>query len=69
LNIFGPASDEEYLLDVIQRHRQDLTNYQREATLGQDPQLRSFAQAALPTLEGHLSAATTLLNYEYYGLV
>jgi putative membrane protein len=69
LNLFGPASDEQYLLDMIGARRQDISIYQQEVALGQDPQLRSFAQAALPTLEAHLGAATTLLNYEYYGLV
>jgi putative membrane protein len=69
LNLFGPASDEEYLLDMLGAHRQDISNFQQEVALGQDPQLRSFAEGALPTLEAHLNAATTLLNYEYYGLV
>ena len=69
LNLFGPASDPEYLLDVIRGHQQDLSSYQQEVALGQDPQLRSFAQAALPTLEGHLGAAITLLNFGNSGLL
>jgi putative membrane protein len=39
---------------MIQDHEEDIAEFKKEAASGQDPDVRAFASAILPTLEAHL---------------
>ena len=53
----GAAFDKAYIAAMIQDHRKDIAAFEKEAASGSDPDLRAFAQKALPTLKGHLEQA------------
>jgi putative membrane protein len=39
---------------MIDDHKQDIKEFQKEASEGKDPDARAFASATLPTLQMHL---------------
>lgn len=51
----GAAFDKEYLKMMRKDHEKDVSAFKKEAQGGKDPDLTSWAQRTLPTLEGHLS--------------
>ncbi len=53
----GSAFDSAYTKFEVRDHRQDIAEFQREATSGQDPALKAFAQKTLPVLRQHLQMA------------
>jgi len=53
----GAALDRAYIDDMVKDHQKDVQLFQREAQSGTNPQLKSFAQDTLPTLQQHLSQA------------
>jgi putative membrane protein len=55
----GKAFDTAYLRDMVQDHRQDIMDFQKEANTGEDPTVKSFAEKTLPILRQHLSMAQT----------
>ncbi len=56
-NSSGTAFDTAYTRDMVQDHQQDVAEFQKEATSGQDPALKGFAQKYLPVLQHHLQMA------------
>lgn len=50
----GEAFDKSYVKGMIKDHQEDITEFQKEAASGQDPDAKGFAQATLPTLQTHL---------------
>lgn len=53
--------DQAYISEAgINGHLESLAVYQRQAQLGQDPNLKTFAAKTLPTVENHLQAAREL---------
>jgi putative membrane protein len=40
---------------MVDDHKDDIREFQREATQGQDPDVKAFAIGTLPTLKKHLS--------------
>lgn len=50
----GQSFDRSYIKGMIQDHEEDIAQFKKEATSGQDPEARAFASATLPTLEAHL---------------
>jgi putative membrane protein len=56
----GPAFDKAYIKDQLKDHEQDVSAFQSEAQNGQDPNIKQFAAATLPTLQEHLSMAKDL---------
>jgi putative membrane protein len=50
----GDTFDKSYIKGMIKDHEEDIAEFKKEATSGQDPDARAFARAALPTLEAHL---------------
>jgi len=50
----GQSFDKSYIKGMIQDHEQDIAEFKKEAASGQDPDVRAFASAILPTLEAHL---------------
>jgi len=53
----GDAFDRAYLADMVRDHEKDVAEFEREARSGQDPELKAFAEKALPTLKEHLQMA------------
>jgi putative membrane protein len=56
----GPAFDKAYIKDQLKDHEQDVSAFQSEAQSGQNPNIKQFAAATLPTLQEHLSMAKDL---------
>jgi putative membrane protein len=50
----GQSFDKSYIKGMINDHEEDIAEFKKEATSGQDPDARAFANATLPTLEMHL---------------
>jgi putative membrane protein len=50
----GESFDKSYIKGMIDDHKTDIKEFQKEAAEGQDPQARAFASATLPTLQMHL---------------
>jgi putative membrane protein len=56
----GPAFDQAYSQHELRDHEQDVALFRQEATSGQNPALKSFAQKTLPILQQHLQLAQGL---------
>ena len=50
----GSAFDKSYIKGMVKDHREDIKEFQTEATSGQDPDAKAYAAATLPTLKAHL---------------
>ncbi len=58
----GKAFDHKYIEEMIAGHTKAIAIYTREADDAQNAAIKSYAQAALPTLEKHLDGAKALLK-------
>lgn len=56
----GDSFDKSYIKGMVQDHKQDITDFEKEAQNGKDADARAFAQATLPTLKKHLSMIQSL---------
>jgi putative membrane protein len=52
----GAAFDKAYVNDMLKDHEEDVKDFQKEANMGKDDQLKSFASRTLPTLQSHLDS-------------
>jgi putative membrane protein len=50
----GDSFDKSYVKGMIEDHKQDIKEFQKEASEGKDSDARAFASAILPTLQKHL---------------
>jgi len=50
----GDSFDKSYVKGMIEDHKTDIKEFQKEASEGKDPQAKAFATATLPTLQTHL---------------
>jgi putative membrane protein len=50
----GDAFDRAYVEEMVQDHRQDVKDFERQAERGKDPTLKEWAGKTLPTLREHL---------------
>jgi putative membrane protein len=50
----GDTFDKSYIKGMIKDHQEDIAEFNKEATSGQDPEARAFAKSTLPTLKAHL---------------
>lgn len=53
----GEAFDKEYAKLMVKDHKDDVDEFKKQAEKGNDPELRAWAGAVLPTLEHHLEMA------------
>jgi putative membrane protein len=53
----GKTFDESYIKGMVKDHEEDIKEFEREAKQGKDPDAKSFAAEALPTLREHLKKA------------
>jgi putative membrane protein len=56
----GTAFDQAYAQDQVRDHQDTVELFQKEASSGQDPALKAFAQKTLPILQQHLQMAQAL---------
>jgi putative membrane protein len=50
----GNTFDKSYIKGMVKDHQEDIAEFQKEASNGQDPDAKAFAAATLPTLKMHL---------------
>lgn len=50
----GDSFDKSYVKGMIDDHKDDIKEFQKEVVDGKDPQVKAFAAATLPTLKMHL---------------
>ncbi|HEX7312840.1 MAG TPA: DUF4142 domain-containing protein [Pyrinomonadaceae bacterium] len=50
----GEKFDKEYVKMMLKDHKKDVSDFQKEANGGMDPDLKAFAASTLPTLREHL---------------
>jgi putative membrane protein len=53
----GASFDKMYMDHMVQDHKKDVSEFQSEADKASDPDVKSFAQQTLPTLQQHLQLA------------
>ena len=53
----GPDFDRAYMKDMVKDHKKDVSEFKKEAKKAKDPDLQSWANKTLPTLEEHLAMA------------
>jgi putative membrane protein len=58
----GTEFDEAYASMMVSDHKQDISEFQHEASSGQDPDIKSYASQTLPTLRHHLMLANNLVK-------
>jgi putative membrane protein len=51
----GETFDKSYVKGMIEDHKTDIKEFQKEASQGKDPDAKAFAAATLPTLQAHLT--------------
>jgi putative membrane protein len=56
----GAEFDRMYMQHMVQDHKKDVSEFEKQAEKGTDPALRTFAQQTLPTLREHLTLAQSL---------
>ena len=57
---FSDAADKAYAKAMVDDHKEDIDLFKKEASSGQNAELKAFAQKTLPTLEEHLRLAQAL---------
>lgn len=55
--VSGPDFDRAYMSDMVNDHKNDITEFKKEAAEGRDPEIRTWAAQTLPALEDHLKMA------------
>ena len=53
----GAQFDRVYMQNMVQDHKADIAEFQKEAKSGKDQAVKQFAQQTLPTLQSHLQEA------------
>ncbi len=56
----GKAFDHKYIQDMVAGHTAAIAIYKKEAQDAQNPEVRSYAQSTIPTLEKHLNGAKAI---------
>ncbi len=54
------AFDHKYMMTMVEGHEQAIAQYKREANDGQNPDIKAYANTALPVLQKHLDGAKDL---------
>jgi len=58
----GTAFDKKFVSIAIADHEKDIAAFEKEASSGNDPDVKMWASNTLPTLRSHLDAAKALAN-------
>lgn len=66
MQLSGEAFDQAYMNEAgVNAHMESAAVYQRQAALGQDPDLKAFAATILPRVQGHLEMASEMTGYRF----
>lgn len=66
MQLSGESFDRAYMNEAgVNSHLESAAVYQRQAELGQDPDLKAFATRILPRVQGHLEMAATMTGYRF----
>jgi putative membrane protein len=58
----GAQFDRAYMNDMVKDHVQDVADFNKEAKMGKDPDIKGFASQTLPTLQDHLKNARSVAS-------
>jgi putative membrane protein len=64
MHMKGKSFDRTFVRNEIQDHRRVLAEFKREASRGESPEIKAYAQQMIPTIENHLHEAESLANGE-----
>jgi putative membrane protein len=53
----GADFDRHYMKEMVSDHKEDVSEFKKEANSGKDPELKAFAGKTLPVLQEHLKMA------------
>jgi putative membrane protein len=56
-NLNGAEFDHAYMTDMVKDHKEDVSEFKKEADSGDNPELKAFASQNLPTFQEHLKLA------------
>ncbi len=56
----GKTFDNSYIKGMIKDHKEDIKEFKKEASSGQDAEAKAYAAATLPTLEKHLKTIESI---------
>jgi putative membrane protein len=56
----GESFDKSYIKGMIKDHEEDIAEFKKEASSGQDPDAKAYARATLPTLRVHLKTIKSI---------
>jgi len=56
----GKDFDQAFAKTGVEDHEKDIKEFEKEASSGSDPDIKSWASKTLPTLKSHLDAARAL---------
>lgn len=56
----GAEFDKTYMSHMLKDHKKDVSEFEKQASKGDDSSVKSFAQQTLPTLREHLTMAQTI---------
>ncbi|MFN7138152.1 MAG: DUF4142 domain-containing protein [Limisphaerales bacterium] len=59
-SLSGEQFDREFIKHTVEQHRKDIERFEKQASEGEEPAIRSFASETLPMLRQHLKIAETL---------
>ncbi len=66
MQLSGPSFDEAYMNEAgVNAHLENTAVFQRQAALGQAPELQAFAVRTLPAVQGHLQMAASMTGYRF----
>jgi putative membrane protein len=58
----GAQFDRAYMNDMVKDHVEDISEFNKEAKMGKDPDVKGFASQTLPTLQDHLKNARSVAS-------
>lgn len=61
-SLSGTQFDRAYMRDQVRDHQKDISEFQKEANNGSNPDLKNFASQSVPTLQEHLMLAQNAEN-------
>ena len=58
----GDDFDKAFARSAVEDHKKDIAEFEKEASSGNDPDLKNWASKNLPTLRAHLAEAQAILS-------
>jgi putative membrane protein len=58
----GNDFDQAYMRDMVKDHTKDVAEFQKASSSASNPDVKSFAEETLPTLQSHLKEARQIVS-------